>query len=729
MATVIFTAVGAALGGPVGAVIGAAVGSQADAAIFKGSDRQGRRLQDLTVSTSVYGAPLPRHFGQMRVGGSIIWSTDMVEHASTSSSGKGKPSITSYSYTASFAVALASRPILGLGRIWADGKLLRGAAGDLKVGGSLRIHTGHGDQLADPLIVAQKGAANCPAHRGLAYVVFEDLQLAEFGNRIPGLSFEIFCDEGALSIASLFEELIDDVDAPVPLTGVLGYTAAEALADTLAQFQPVMPMLYNAGGDRLLVTSQGLEAPAVALPEPAISGARGDFGGKAGFSRCRLPAAEAPPYVLRYYDVARDYQPGSQRAIGKATSGQPHSVDLPACLEGEDAFRLISKAARNHDWARDTVAWRCAELDPAVAPGGVVTLDGLGGLWRVAEWEWRSTGVELSLHRLSPTTDIAMSSASSGQALLAEDLPVSPTLITSYELPWNGQGNPDTAVIYAALSSQGSGWKGATVYVDPGNGQLVRVGSGSRQRATVGTCQTTLHNASPCLIDRASGLLVRLADPAMGLSSAGPSALAQGANKALVGQEIIQFGTATALGDGVWRLENLWRGRGGTESRLPDHVAGECFVLLDSIPVAIEASAIGSGETVRLAAIGLGDSQAVESTILNRGITLRPLPPVHPRANHSPAGDLTLSWTRRARGAWEWSDGVDVPLQEETETYLVGYGPLDSPFRLWRVTANSLSLDSIDVGSLQATLPLSDFWVRQIGTHAMSDALHLLHLA
>ena len=36
------------------------------------------------------------------------------------------------------------------------------------------------------------GAANTPAYRGTAYVVFEDLPLGNYGNRIPQLSFEVF---------------------------------------------------------------------------------------------------------------------------------------------------------------------------------------------------------------------------------------------------------------------------------------------------------------------------------------------------------------------------------------------------------------------------------------------------------------------------------------------------------------------------------------------------------
>ena len=96
MATVLFSAIGAVLGGPVGAALGALAGSQVDSMIFGGSSRQGPRLKDLTVTSSTYGAPLPRHFGTMRVGGTIIWATDLTEQAATSGGGKGKPSVTTY---------------------------------------------------------------------------------------------------------------------------------------------------------------------------------------------------------------------------------------------------------------------------------------------------------------------------------------------------------------------------------------------------------------------------------------------------------------------------------------------------------------------------------------------------------------------------------------------------------------------------------------------------------
>ena len=90
-----------------------------------------------------------------------------------------------YRYFANFAVALAEGPISGLGRVWADGQEL-----DLSTV-TYRLYTGSEDQLPDSLIEAKEGAGNAPAYRGLAYIVFERMALAAFGNRIPQLSFEV----------------------------------------------------------------------------------------------------------------------------------------------------------------------------------------------------------------------------------------------------------------------------------------------------------------------------------------------------------------------------------------------------------------------------------------------------------------------------------------------------------------------------------------------------------
>src|SRR3546814_1482628 len=66
-------------------------------------------LADLKVQASTYGQQIPQLFGAMRVAGSVIWATDLIERRSKRGGGKGRPSTTEYSYAVSLAVALSSR--------------------------------------------------------------------------------------------------------------------------------------------------------------------------------------------------------------------------------------------------------------------------------------------------------------------------------------------------------------------------------------------------------------------------------------------------------------------------------------------------------------------------------------------------------------------------------------------------------------------------------------------
>ena len=254
MATIVLTALGTAIGGPIGASFGALIGQQIDSRIFAPGGREGPRLRDLAISTSSYGQPIPRQFGRMRVPGTVIWSTDLVESKRKEKGRKGQPSTTVYAYTASFAVALSSTPIDRVGRIWADGNLLRGAQDDLKVGGTLRVYRGFGDDPVDPLIAAAKGPA-APAFRDCAYVVFENLELGDYGNRIPALSFEIFADGGDESVS--LAQLVPAAAAPAiaaPLAYARGFAdEGGPLASTLAAIDQVIPLVCMSGSEGLTI--------------------------------------------------------------------------------------------------------------------------------------------------------------------------------------------------------------------------------------------------------------------------------------------------------------------------------------------------------------------------------------------------------------------------------------------------------------------------------------------
>ena len=723
MATLILSAVGQYLGGPIGSSIGALIGRQIDAKIFGGGSREGARLAELKITTSSYGTAIPRHFGRMRVPGQIIWATDLVEHKDKQGS-KGGPSVTNYTYSASFAVALSSRRVLSIGRIWADGKLLRGEAGDLKTAGTLRLHAGGGDQLPDPLILAAEGRDQCPAYRGCAYVVFEDLQLSDFGNRIPSLSFEVIADQSELSLADLLDGVIENYSAAVPLPGIAGLSNEGPLAETLVALDPFFPVDCDACGELLELRPDLRESPALMLPEAATSSNRDDFGGNAGFTRQRGGQGEAPVALLRYYDVDRDYQPGAQRASGRPLPGQPRAIDLPAALDASAARQAVERAAKRAGWGRQSVSWRVTQLDPAVRPGQTVRLPGHAGLWRVRDWEWREHGVDLTLARLSPLSQ-STAPADPGRANQPPDLALAATQLAACEVPWDGNAGTPVPLILALTSSASAAWPGASLYVDHGDGALLPLGPSGRARATIGAALSALSPASPLLFDRQSSVTVSLAAEDLGLTDATMRQLAMGANRAMLGSEILQFAKAEPLGQSQWRLSGFLRGRGGTEQAVAGHAMGEAFLLLDGTGTTLSAEAVGEVPSSAIVAIGLADDQPVAAPIVLRGIGIRPPSPVHGGWSRNTAGEHVLSWVRRSRGGWLWQDGVDAPLNEQAEAYDVTFGPPAAPIARWELTAPQLILTSAVLTALLTQTPTGEFAIRQRGDRALSQPLLL----
>jgi hypothetical protein len=729
MATLVFGGIGTVLGGPLGGAIGAVAGRQADAALFAGPGRQGPRLRELDVSLSTYGQAIARIHGRMRTAGAVIWATELEEHAETLGTGKGQPALTTYSYTANFAVALSSRRIERVGRIWADGKLLRGVAGDLKVGGAMRVHRGGEDQPADPLIAAAEGEARCPAFRGLAYVVFEGLELGPYGNRMPALTFEVIAEEGAHLADVLRENLSGCTVLGEPVT-LGGLSLEDTLQASLAQLQPVLPITIDAAGETIVVR-MGQQGEAAVLGEAAASVADGAFAGAGGASRHRAPQDAQPTPVLRYFDIDRDYQAGTQHAAGRAGTGQAEVVDLPASLQAAQARALVEGLRRRRDRRRDQIAWRTCTLDGAAAPGALLRLPRRAGTWQVESWEWRDTGVELELSRVDSAPVVALPAAPGSSFPAPQDRPMAQTRLVAFELPWDGAaGQPDRPRVFAAVGADGPEWGGAALYADRGDGQLWLLGSAPRARALVGTATDALAPASPLLLDRTSHLTVALESTDQALSGTALSALVQGANLALVGDELVQFARAEPLGPGMWRLSHFLRGCGGTEAAITQHLAGEAFALVDARLTPLDPAVLGIGPTTILA-LGRGDDAPVASPLWLAGLGNRPLAPVHGRAKTQPDGSLHLAWTRRARGAWPWSDGVDAPLAEEAERYIVRFHqdgqPDHAPVRAWSANTTALALSAAQIDALLAHAAGS-FHVCQQGTHALSQPLFLARL-
>lgn len=187
-------------GNPMGALYGAQIGMGVGGMIDppRGPNIQGPRLSDLTVQTSTYGASIPRIYGAVATTGNVFWLEKnklkevAKEEDAGGKGGGGGSSVTTYSYYATFAVGICQGPITGVRRIWVGPELIYDAANATLVN-KLKwvVYTGTDTQDPDPRIQSDRGVADTPAYRGLAYIVFYDLPLRKYQNSLLGAQIKV----------------------------------------------------------------------------------------------------------------------------------------------------------------------------------------------------------------------------------------------------------------------------------------------------------------------------------------------------------------------------------------------------------------------------------------------------------------------------------------------------------------------------------------------------------
>src|SRR5689334_25194568 len=102
------------------------------------------------------------------------------------------------------------------------------------------------------------------------------------------------------------------------------------------------------------------------------------------------------------------------------------------------------------------------------------------------------------------------------------------------------------------------------------------------RKSVLGAAVTVLPAADPASTDTVNTVDVQLIDEDQWLTSCDDAALTAGANLALIGDELVQFGDITPLSGGRFRLGRLLRGRAGTESAVSGHAINEVFCLIET---------------------------------------------------------------------------------------------------------------------------------------------------
>ncbi|GAB5488870.1 MAG: hypothetical protein Pars2KO_24400 [Parasphingorhabdus sp.] len=677
MATLVLTAAGTALGGPIGGALGALVGQQIDQNIlFKPAAQEGPKIQELAVQTSSYGTQIPKIFGRMRVAGSVIWATDLKETKNTEG-GKGRPKTTTYSYSACFAVALSSRPIETIGRIWADGKVFRGIGGDFKTTTGFRFFKGQEDQQIDSLIASAEGVNATPAFRGMAIAVFEDMELADYGNRIPSLTFEIVGDDGSVKIVDIVDEITDHKIKITSAEQLHGYsasgenrrTAIEAIAESYL-------LSFSAGKEHILGCSR-------VDPDSAIGNLKSeDFVADANGLNVARPQFESIAEVkiprqfsLRYYEPERDYQSGLQTSFRPGKSRIAVKRDFPAAIDASQAKCMC----QNHIWNLYHER-SLASIDVTIGsqlggPGSLVQLDDSRN-WIIRSCELRAGTASVSMTSVGNWSERKELGSDGGRSISDRDILAGETRLLLLDLPFAPEA-PNQAAASAqlfAVAAGKEGWRNADLYQTLADGSVGEFAGKISSPAILGLTEDRFLPGSAVLRDQETELRIRLHHPQMTLNDANDEQLSAGKNIAIIGREITQFAKAEPLGDGRYTLSRFYRGLGGTERHIENHNSGENFIFFDPLSAAlVSPSHYTLFRSATFGALGRDDSVLANAKIESPGNALRPWQPVHLKHRINNTGDLEVTWTRRSRVGSSWLDYVDIPLAETAEEYLISW--------------------------------------------------------
>ena len=386
---------------------------------------------------------------------------------------------------------------------------------------------------------------------------------------------------------------------------------------------------------------------------------------------------ERPARVnVKYMALSADFQIAAQSARRETTgSRETEEINVPVVFDDDNEPASIADVLLRERWAGAISRQFATTIDYAkYEPTDVVTLDD-GFAVRTVRLtrrvdkglliEWESVDEDVEAY---DSNAIASAIVIADQGLIVqgpsafEVLDIPPLT----ELP---QGNESAA--YVGAKGYFSPWPGAGIDVSRNQGATYETGTAVTSASVMGAALTVLPDFSGGnVFDESS--TVRVSVGAGTLSSATHLEVLNSANASVIGDEIVQFRTATLITTGVYDLTGLLRGRKGTEWGMGTHLVGDRFVLLSSnlrnLPLQL------SDRVLDPLLVRATTGSMATSTGIVRGITpviarLMPVSPVHLSGTRDASNDWTLTWVRRDRYMQDWNDLVDVPLSETYELY------------------------------------------------------------
>lgn len=737
-------AIGFVVAGPVGALKGASIGYTLGGVVDppSGPDLQGPRLDDLRVIASTYGDPIPLVYGpENRVAGNVIWSTGLIEKEKSEDGGKGGggSSQTTYSYSTSVAVAISGRQCQDIKRIWANGKVIfeipalspavvlpgmdqtnglfyvkavdvtpadleaSPPTEEIRIPGvevngtffdfethavftELHIWPGSTTQVPDSLIEGVEGAGNAPAYRGISYIVIKDLQLADFGNRLPNIEVE-FEAETEITLGQILHDIstrsgVENASVAGLQDDVRGYAVSKG--NGLGASAPLavayfLDITEQRGQVRFVKRGRSMKGT---LDLAGLGARQSDTAPITPIEYTKLPPVDLPRQSnVVYSDRTLDYQRSTQRAFRDQGEAQnKDTTELPLTLTADQARQIADRLLWLPWTARRGAMVQLPERWIRANPGDLYGVPVAGQtlpykLVRLVRGDNDILAGEFQQEDLLAYESSAVG-ASGRLPTNSLELP-GITRLFLVDAPIVRDEDDDTG-FYWAVTAESTGWRGASVLRSTDDGETFSQMGSIGVRATVGDVSGVVPSGPADLWDRTTTITVSLVFENDVLESRTEDAVLSGANLVWLGDttgqggEWLQFATATLISPQTYELTDLLRGRLGTEANIGTHGADEVLVMASQTTGRRDDFGPGDWGVSRLykpVSILNDRETATDQAFTNDGEGKTPYSPVHITGERDVSDNLTVEWVRRTRLQVPGMGSGPVPLGEATEAY------------------------------------------------------------
>jgi len=558
---------------------------------------------------------------------------------------------------------------------------------------------GDNANLPSTIIEADKGAGNVSRDVGTCGFILDELNLTDFGNTTPRASALVEVN-ASITVGQAIEKIIDrtglassfrDASAVTnPLRGIhsQGPQPAARLIEPLMLAFDVRVAEVMAQ----LVYTPKTSAVDFVIPYSRVgvgqAGQERPFGVKMIDKQDRAIADEV---VVKFVDPDRDYQKGTRRERKiESKLRNVNAVDLPITMSsdtaGELALRLLWTGWSERIRAEFTVGPEYLEI----RPGDLVTIQidnevypiRLTSVLRGRTFEHECVGVIEKNLTFAPDIDNSDDGTPGGDGPLrlyeVDAFPFDGPALSETELLRIGYycafGTVEPLGVFRSVGLYDSGTQAGTYEY---------AGITYTNEATVGVAFGGTDDGLPFkdgpggVWDEDNTFLVQLNKGT--LSNATKEAVLDGANRALVGGELIAFRTATLVEGSTYRCSGLLRKLRDTHIAATSHTDGERFILLDESTLGFKqtpVSSLGTTKYVKGVPADTEIADAVEQSVALTGRTARPFSPGNIAATRDGSNNLTTTWVRRSRGFWR-TMGQKIGIISSTETYMIEY--LDGP--------------------------------------------------